>query len=199
MKASNESLPQRPKQRERARLTSAAALLPTVNAATVVGSYARQPADLATLVHDLRDQCEQARRGDLQRGEAMLVAQAHSLDAIFANLARRAALNAGKYLGTCDTYLRLALKAQSQCRATWETLAAIKNPPVVFAKQANIANGPQQINNAITHAETVSPPTELLRDDHGKGLDTCTKSPAIGADPFVATVGQVHGAKIARR
>jgi hypothetical protein len=30
--------------------------------------------------------------------------------------------------------------AQIQCRATLETLTAIKNPPVVFAKQANIAN-----------------------------------------------------------
>lgn len=34
-------------------------------------------------------------------------------------------------------------KAQSQCRATLETLAAIKNPPVIYAKQANISNGPQ--------------------------------------------------------
>lgn len=25
--------------------------------------------------------------------------------------------------------------------------AAIKNPPVVFAKQMNVANGPQQVNN----------------------------------------------------
>jgi hypothetical protein len=37
----------------------------------------------------------------------------------------------------------LALKAQSQCRATLETLAAIKNPqPVAFVRQANIAHGP---------------------------------------------------------
>jgi hypothetical protein len=37
--------------------------------------------------------------------------------------------------------MRLALKAQSQCRATLETLAQIKNPPVVLARQANIAQG----------------------------------------------------------
>jgi hypothetical protein len=37
--------------------------------------------------------------------------------------------------------MRFGLKAQAQCRATLETLAAIKNPPTVFARQANIADG----------------------------------------------------------
>jgi transposase InsO family protein len=44
--------------------------------------------------------------------------------------------------------MRLALKAQSQCRATVEALAEMKNPkPVAYVQQANIANGPQQVNN----------------------------------------------------
>jgi len=46
------------------------------------------------------------------------------------------------------TYMRLAFKAQSQCRATWETIATIKHPPAVaFVKQANYAAGNQQVNN----------------------------------------------------
>ena len=50
-----------------------------------------------------------------------------------------------------DANLRLALKAQAQCRATLEALAAIKNPqPVFFVRQANIAHGPQQVNNGAT-------------------------------------------------
>ena len=48
--------------------------------------------------------------------------------------------------------MRMALKAQSQCRATLETLATIKNPPAVFARQANIAQGPQQVNNGMMPA-----------------------------------------------
>ena len=64
------------------------------------------------------------------------------------NLARRAALNMGEYMYAAETYLRLALKAQGQCRATLETLAVIKNPqPIAFVRQANIAHGPQQVNN----------------------------------------------------
>ena len=46
-----------------------------------------------------------------------------------------------------DRLTRLALKAQAQCRATIETLTLIKNPTTVFASQANIAHGPQQVNN----------------------------------------------------
>jgi hypothetical protein len=38
--------------------------------------------------------------------------------------------------------MHLALKAQGQCRATLETLATIKSPPMVIARQANIAHGP---------------------------------------------------------
>jgi hypothetical protein len=55
--------------------------------------------------------------------------------------------------------VRLTLKAVGQCRATLETLAAIKNPLVVFAKQANMAHGPQQVKQR--HAP--DGPTEIRR------------------------------------
>jgi len=87
-------------------------------------------------------------------------------------MARRASVNAGEYLGAMETYLKLALRAQSQCRATLETLAAIKNPPVVFAKQANIANN-QQVNNGeavpVARAGKIeNAPTELLEAPRAK-------------------------------
>jgi hypothetical protein len=79
--------------------------------------------------------------------EKTLVAQANSLDAIFNELVCRAALNMGEYLETIDRYMRLALKAQRQCRAMLKCLAEIKSPaPLVFVKQANIADN-QQVNN----------------------------------------------------
>jgi hypothetical protein len=40
-----------------------------------------------------------------------------------------------------DRFTRPALKGAGQCRATFEMMAAIKNPPTVFARQANIAHG----------------------------------------------------------
>lgn len=77
----------------------------------------------------------------------------------------------GEYLDAAETYMHLGLKAQSQCRATLETLAKIKNPaPVTFVRQANVAHGPQQVNNAPQPAtgeasrarESETPPNELL-------------------------------------
>ena len=81
----------------------------------------------------------------------MLVAQAHTLDAVFHETLRRSSnhMTAG-YLETAERYIKLGLKAQAQCRATLETLAKIKTPPTLFAQQANIAHGPQQVNNTAS-------------------------------------------------
>lgn len=103
--------------------------------------------DVTECVLTLKKRVDTTHGGDLKHAESTLTAQAATLDAIFNEMARRAALNMGEYLEATERYMRLALKAQGQCRATLETLAAIKNPPVIFAKQANIANGPQQVNN----------------------------------------------------
>jgi hypothetical protein len=43
----------------------------------------------------------------------------------------------GQYLDAADKYMRLALKAQSQCRTTVEALGELKNlQPVAFIHQA---------------------------------------------------------------
>jgi len=89
---------------------------------------------------------------NLRDVEALLTAQIATLNAMFVDLSRCGLLNAGQYVATSEIYMRLALKAQAQCRATAETLAAIKNPLTVFTRQANIAQGPQQVNNAIVPA-----------------------------------------------
>ncbi len=86
----------------------------------------------------------------------MLLTQAQTLDTVFHKLARLAGSNFSN-LEAADTFMRLALRAQSQCRATLETLAVIKNPTTVaFVRQANIANGPQQVNNAAQPAPEAS-------------------------------------------
>lgn len=129
-------------------------LCPSVNAAAVISEYGAPFGEqsIADLAESLSESIAKVHNGDMRRCEAMLLAQAHALQTIFLNLSRRA-INQ-EYLNNYETYLRLALKAQSQCRTTLETLATIKNPPVVFARQANIANGPQQVNNDLPNPET---------------------------------------------
>jgi len=177
------------------------ALRPTVQAALTLLDYNKTFGEMSvnTLIDDLGKQCGLANKGDLSRAEALLTAQAHTLDAIFNNLARRAALNMGQYVNAAETYLRLALKAQSQCRATLETLAEIKNPqPVAFVRQANIAHGPQQVNNGIAPPgepsrarETENQQNKLLEAQHGERLDTTAAGKAAKIDPEMATVGTI--------
>ena len=124
-------------------------LQPTVQAAFTLKEYVTSAGDvdLSGLIDSLTEQTRACSEGDLKRPEAMLTAQAHTLDAIFNNLARRA-INT-EDMNQLEPYLKLALRAQSQCRATWEALATIKNPPVMgYVRQANVAHGPQQVNNA---------------------------------------------------
>jgi hypothetical protein len=149
-------------------------------------------------IEELQHQAQAANAGDLSRSEATLTAQAQTLDGLFHMLTGWALNNAkeGGNPAHFETCMRLALKAQSQSRATVETLAAIKNPPVVFARQANIAHGPQQVNNGLpSHAgEKAIPQTKLLEVEHGERLDTGAASSAGRANQAMATVGAINRA-----
>ena len=57
----------------------------------------------------------------------------------------------GTYLATTESYLRLALKAQAQSRATVKALAEMKNPhPVSFVKHLihSRAAGPRSLRRS---------------------------------------------------
>ena len=159
---------------------------------------------LTDMVASLRDDGEAVNRGDLSNTERLLNAQALTLNAMFAELARRAAINMGEHLGSAETYLRLVLKARSQSRATFETLAAIKNPPVVFVHQANINNGgQQQVNNGTAPTPVQAPHapeaktdiSKLLEAPNGERLDFGTKSKAGRAHPRLEPLETVNRAE----
>jgi len=183
----------------REKLLAETALRPTVQAAVSLQHYGKGTfgdLDLTGLVQALSAQTKAASQGDMDRAEAMLTVQAHTLDAIFNNLARRA-INA-EHMDNLDRYLKLALRAQSQCRATWEALTTIKNPPVVgYVRQANIAHGPQQVNNAPVAPDGVPRAGEnpnlqnkLLEEKDGERLDPGTACTPGRADPEMATGGE---------
>lgn len=156
--------------------------------------------DLNEAVSVLATRATRAKTGDLGEAEEMLMAQAASLDAIYNSLARRASSNMGEYLPALEIYLRLALKAQSQCRTTLETLAEMKYPrPVAFVKQANIAAGPQQVNNGVTTGDArtgkrESQPNELLESKHGERMDPKASRESVATNPPLAAVGKVNRA-----
>lgn len=158
--------------------------------------------ELNELVKSTRAAVGRAAKGETDQADGLLTSQAIALNAVFLEMSRRAALNMGEHMGAMETYMRLALKAQSQCRTTLETLAEIKNPrAVAFVKQANIAGGHQQVNNHAPgdpgpvpdeagRAETKRRPNELLEEiSDAQWLDP-RAAPATGAgNPELATVG----------
>jgi len=180
---------------------------PMVQAAATIHEFADKKAEteltVNALIDELQRHCDAANIGNLAREEAMLVAQAHTLDAIFNTLARRA--SGQEHLKNWETFMRLALKAQSQCRTTIETLAAIKNPqPVAFVRQANIAAGPQQVNNRtaisgvreVAHAREIESLQTELSGAVGNEVLPHTGASALagGVDPQMAAVGEVDRA-----
>ena len=151
--------------------------------------------DLSDMVKDLRERIDKIKAGDMSSVEAMLYGQAKVLETMFTCLSRRAANN--NNLKQIQVNLTLALKAQSQCRATLEALAEIKNPrPVQFVKQANMTTGPQQINNGSTAQSPAgisqSKPNKLLEANHGQRLDTRTQGQAGQVDQAVEAVEAIH-------
>jgi len=116
-----------------------------INAVEGRGGKSGEALDLLALMKHLRDQAGAAQGGNMSQAEAMMMNQATALQSLFARLVERGM--GQTTIPSMESFMRLALRAQNQCRTTLETLASIKNPPVVFARQANIANGPQQVNN----------------------------------------------------
>lgn len=139
---------------DRATLAAKLVTLPSRRAAHALGTIEgiKDDPTIRALTSTMEEQTHRVKRGDLGLADQMLVAQAHTLDAIFSHCVQRAAANLDGHIGAAETYMRLGLKAQSQCRTTLETLANIKNPPTVFARQANIAHGLQQVNNGTASA-----------------------------------------------
>lgn len=158
-------------------------LHPSANAAAVVAEFGKSfgDQDATALMVQLSQSVEALKDNDLSRCEAMLFTQAHALQSIFMNMSRRSALNMGEHLKAMEIYMRLALKAQAQCVRTLEILAAIKNPqPVAFVKQANIAHGPQQVNNEAVPSparEIESAPNELLKPQPEERLENTQDYP----------------------
>lgn len=203
-----------PKDQTRPQTLSKAALLPTLNAVTVIQAYQGnilgKDTDLQAMVEALRDDVKDVQGGDLSRLEAMLLSQATALQTMFTSLARRAANQ--EQLKHYGVFMGLALKAQAQSRATISALVDLKFPrQATFVKQANIAHGPQQVNNgpsselpdtnARAREEEMKPDqTELLEAPNGStNLDRGTTAEATRGNPAVETVDSVDRPKVTRR
>lgn len=150
----------------------------------------RQQIDMPDLAEVLRERAEAVQAGNLSGVEAMLTNQATALQSLFVRLAERGM--GCDSLATFEGNMRMALRAQNQARATLETLAAIKNPPIVFARQANIANGPQQVNNGVSRAETETAPNNVLQEVTHERMDAGTPGTAGRSNQTLEAVAAIN-------
>lgn len=178
---------------------------PFLNGGMVVQAFTtnllgEDAAGITELVESLRDSARKAGDGDLSTLEAMLISQATALQTIFASYARRAQIQTQQR--NLEAFMGMAFKAQAQSRATIQAVIELKYPrQATFVKQANIAHGPQQVNNGIAlpdglaHAEKTKPEQNKLLEESGDGrtyLDTGAAPKAAGSHQGVAAVGKVY-------
>lgn len=194
-----------------ARELASFAIRPDVTAAMVVRTYSGKSVSLRGLMDGLTASMERSKGDDLSMLEAMLVGQAIALQSIFSKLAVDAQSQSSQR--NTEAMLGLALKAQAQSRATITAVVDLKHPrQALFVKQANIANGPQQVINgvpadpersALAHVEeNKNPVIELLEAEDGKfgkGVDTGTTTAPARGHPAVATVEPVNRSNKRRR
>ena len=110
----------------------------------MIGSQIELPG-LHDYVRHFQDVSEKAAEGDLGMAIRMLAAQAVALDSMFAELARRCAMNMGDYINASERYGRLALKAQANCRATLEALAKLHQPREQTVRHVHVSEGGQAV------------------------------------------------------
>ena len=144
------------------------------------------------IMAELQTKSAAVNSGDLRHVEGMLINQAIALQHIFLRMTVRGT-NQTK-MEHIDGFMRLALKAQNQSRATLETLASMRTPPVVYAKQANINHGNQQVNNSVSitpspDEKIINPHNELLKEDDYERMDTGAATTAIAKDTAMETLG----------
>ncbi len=95
--------------------------------------------------HAIRDKAEQTGKGELAIASEILTAQALTLDSIFTEMARRSVLNMGDYLDASERYMRLALRAQANSRATLEALAKLHQPREQTVRHVHVNEGGQAV------------------------------------------------------
>ena len=179
------------------RWVARALLRPNYMAATVIEAFSLGKDDkdddlLTELAKELTAQIEKVGAGDLERLEAMLLAQAHVLQAMFLECAHR--MKRAEYLNHMQAHGQLALKAQNQCRTTLATLVDIKNPArATFIK--NTATN-QQVNlGAAPQKNSADSTNELLEAKVHERLDTRAPSEAVPVDPPLEAVAAVNRTK----
>jgi len=148
--------------------------------------------DYPSMIASLKTMADNVNKGDMREMEAMLASSAKCLEVLAESLLVRG-LRQDQW-HHLDGFLKLGLKAQNQMRHTIETLGKLKNPPVVIAKQANLATN-QQVNNHTRDEKTIVPNELSVGVKHELCQNNGTPSDAVTDDSSVEAVATLNRCK----
>lgn len=155
------------------------ALSASAYAGKVLGNDIEGPG-IMDFVDHLQKATGKAEAGDLAIASRLLASQAITLDAMFTELARRAALNMGEYLSAAESYGRMALKAQSNCRATLEALAKLHQPREQTVRHVHVNEGGQAvIADQVHHHAGGNQNAGTTKQPHAAGTGAAGSGPAM--------------------
>lgn len=170
------------------------------NAAVVLSAFGALfgPQEMVSLMAAVEALVAKVQNGDMSVVEQMLLSQSVALQGVFTSLTYRAATQTNPRL--LQTQLGLALRAQSQARATLETLIQLKQPSAAtYIGQANIA-AQQQVNNGVALAPGAADQPGFDQNRLMEALDE--QRLVLGAasasgrnDPVLATLDAFNGAE----
>lgn len=155
-------------------------------------SNGNEPAPFTECVKHVGDIGDQAAAGDIAFASRMLAAQAVTLDTMFTEFARRAAMNMGEYINAAERYARLSLKAQSNSRATLEALAKLHQPREQTVRHVHVNQGGQAIVAEQFHHHTGGGQNvEHAEQSHATG--SAGASPALPCQDALGDIVSVPG------
>ena len=153
------------------------------------------PIDRGVLL-ELEAQIAAIQAGNLARPTAVLAAHVETLNTVFYALIR----SGFEYRGSPyqEEKLRLALRVQSQLRATIRDLADLKNPRPFHVQQANIGNAVQVNNCVVSPPKYQNAPNKLLEQQCNEWMDTRTAQAAGSGNSAVEAMGAIDGTQDGR-
>ena len=96
---------------------------------------------------------------------------------------------------TMQMLMNLCFKAQNQSRATIDSLIQLKQPSqTTFVKQANIANGHQQVNNQVLTEKIIDSQNKLKGADYAE-LDYGRATKTKRSNKKMEALAKVHRSK----
>lgn len=171
-----------------AEIKAMAAIAPVIRHAAVSKGFADQffvdrgEVGVFDVAEALRVICDKARKGSEDLTTDILITQAVTLDATFTDMLRRASLNFGQYPEAAERYMRMAMKAQANCRVTLEALTKVQRGGEQIVKHVHVDNRGGQAVIAETINSGGGP-------HNGKYVDQCQATGATAAGVFASLPG----------